>query len=434
MAQPVITSTVLGKRKTQEYVLRLTSSPEPSTNDLDCPTSAQPILVNGVLVEKTKKRYKCTFSSCDKAYTKPSRLAEHERSHTGERPFVCDTCNKSYLRETHLQAHIRSHLPQSDRPLACSEQSCEKRFWTSQHLRCTEENCNEAFAKQNQLRSHICTKPYICDYDGCTKSFATNQHLRTHKKTHDEKRYTCVHSSCLAASNEEPIFFSTWTALQQHMRIEHPPSCTHPSCNGRVFACQKNLREHQKLHALRDLEEQLNSAVMSGTENTDQPPLKKRRGGELGRDWKCTTDGCEKDFKSKKALKTHINVKHLGQKDFVCTQCDARYGYKRLLQHKSDESESSADEGDEHRGMDIDTITGHAYRKRAEANQQKGLRCPYPDVGQISLEKVMEGSERCDYMFTRAYDVRRHLLSVHGLEIDKETMDHWAEKRRRGGV
>ena len=89
-ARPVITATVLGKRKTQqEYVLRLTSSPEPTTYDSDCAASksspgSQPILVNGVLVEKTKKRYKCTFSGCDRAYAKPSRLAEHERTHTGE--------------------------------------------------------------------------------------------------------------------------------------------------------------------------------------------------------------------------------------------------------------------------------------------------------------------------------------------------------------
>lgn len=52
-----------------------------------------------------------------------------------QRPYVCSTCNKSYLRETHLQAHSRSHLPDSEKPLACPEPNCVKRFWTSQHLR-----------------------------------------------------------------------------------------------------------------------------------------------------------------------------------------------------------------------------------------------------------------------------------------------------------
>jgi hypothetical protein len=32
-------------------------------------------------------QYKCTFSGCEKAYTKPCRLEEHERSHTGEVRF-----------------------------------------------------------------------------------------------------------------------------------------------------------------------------------------------------------------------------------------------------------------------------------------------------------------------------------------------------------
>lgn len=31
-----------------------------------------------------EKRYKCQYEGCEKAYTKPSRLAEHELSHTGE--------------------------------------------------------------------------------------------------------------------------------------------------------------------------------------------------------------------------------------------------------------------------------------------------------------------------------------------------------------
>lgn len=199
-----------------------------------------PIIINGELVAHTKKKYRCTHAGCTKAYTKPSRLEEHERSHTGEvsciaicvvldltlssqRPFVCDACRKSYLRETHLQAHTRSHLPEFERPLACLVADCGKRFWTTQHLKvhedmhkgtkpypvsiwaseicaieiwlplqCTEDSCDEAFAKHHQLRAHICTshappgtKPYRCDHGGCTRSFSTNQKLRTHSKVHD---------------------------------------------------------------------------------------------------------------------------------------------------------------------------------------------------------------------------------------------------------
>lgn len=32
--------------------------------------------------------------------------------------------------------------------------------------------------------------------------------------------------------------------------------------------------------------------------NDDEPTVKKRRGGEHGRDWACDFEGCAKDFKS----------------------------------------------------------------------------------------------------------------------------------------
>jgi general transcription factor IIIA len=117
------------------------------------PAPRQPVIVNGKLLLNSKRIYQCTFDGCEKSYTKPSRLEEHERSHTGDvsfpyiyfcivilklkkkRPFVCTTCNKSYLRESHLQAHVRSHLSNSDRPFVCEESDCDKRFWTAQHLR-----------------------------------------------------------------------------------------------------------------------------------------------------------------------------------------------------------------------------------------------------------------------------------------------------------
>ena len=86
---------VLGKRKgiaEDTYVLHLASSPEPSgeQSDLDSFRNVTkskpqvPVLVNGKLSLETKRLYSCTYDGCKKSYPKPSRLAEHERSHTGE--------------------------------------------------------------------------------------------------------------------------------------------------------------------------------------------------------------------------------------------------------------------------------------------------------------------------------------------------------------
>lgn len=38
---------------------------------------------------RTEKRYKCAYEGCDRAYTKPSRLAEHEMTHRNEVRIVC---------------------------------------------------------------------------------------------------------------------------------------------------------------------------------------------------------------------------------------------------------------------------------------------------------------------------------------------------------
>ena len=37
-------------------------------------------------------------------------------------------------------------------------------------------------------------------------------------------------------------------------------------------------------------------------EDGEERPKKRRRGGEVGRDWKCAVAGCEKDFKSVRSL------------------------------------------------------------------------------------------------------------------------------------
>ncbi|KAF8273012.1 hypothetical protein EI94DRAFT_1677407 [Lactarius quietus] len=491
---PVLSATsVLGAGNLPNpLVLHLSATSESENEPAFKPiasTSRAPMIVNGKLLLKPKRIYECTFEGCDKSYTKPSRLEEHERSHTGDRPYVCTTCNKSYLRETHLQAHVRSHLPKSERPFICEESDCDKRFWTAQHLRahkdvihfgekpfkCNHGGCTATFLKHHKLRAHTAsehaspgTKSYQCDHEECTKSFGTNQKLRAHLKVHEEKRYTCVDAICRVSP--ELAFYPTWTALQHHIRTTHPPTCPYEECAGRTFSAQKGLRAHLRLHEQKAIEQQ-EHASSEGEE--DALPRKRRRGGEVGRDWKCEVEECTKDFKSKKALTTHHAITHLGKRDFVCTVegCGQAFGYKHILQrhqtrghcnghvdddededaeqHVDADGESSEEEQSRtppkkrktrhtplHGTSIIDEITGVAYAKRASSGQAP-LKCPHPAMEGLpsalpaDRQNLWGGDATpCEYVFGRAYDLRRHLRAAHGIILDKEVIDTWARKAR----
>lgn len=149
----------------------------------------------------------------------------------------------------------------------CAQADLSHNNFCVDHLQC--DQCDAAFNKHNKLRDHVSqahmpegTKPFICPEPDCGKSYLTGAKLRVHAKSHDVNRYVCMHPSHfppsdLETENEQekeddkeggashgPPKFRTWSALQEHNKVAHPPECPHAVCNGRVFKNNKKLRKH----------------------------------------------------------------------------------------------------------------------------------------------------------------------------------------------
>ncbi|CCE93887.1 Pzf1p TDEL_0H00280 [Torulaspora delbrueckii] len=198
------------------------------------------------------KSYFCDYDGCNKAFTRPSLLTEHQEVvHQGKKRYICDECHRSFSKKSHLERHVYVHS--QDKPLHCS--SCGKGFTTGQQLRrheithtksfkCPYDECNESFYKHPQLRSHILAvheKKLSCKI--CNKEFQRPYRLQNHMVKHHnpvlENPYQCSFASCAKS-------FKTWSQLQTHVKSDHPklrcPVCEKP-CVG-----ESGLQMHMKVH------------------------------------------------------------------------------------------------------------------------------------------------------------------------------------------
>lgn len=362
-----------------------------------------------------ERPFKCGFDGCEKAFLRQSHLDHHvKQNHTHERKWVCEWegCGKSFVSGTRLRAHIKSH---------------ETKFY------CTAfPPCNQVFRKRNTLQKHIekdhlGQKPFPCTQvdqetgEACTAAFDKITKLRQHEATHHgAKRYWCT--ICQGAGLEQGVDisagFGTYSELQNHTRIAHPPTCEHCSA---VFTTKHQLTQHVELHH-------------SGLTFEDRATIV------------CPIEGCGKAFTKAGNLNVHIRTVHEKAKPFVCGQfdvsqskgledwdasnaCGRSFGVKSSLEGHIRTHHFSNGQILDQNERRAKTARARTGKSAADVSTAARLTDGFGDEGFRAMSCIVGG---CGQRFAREYDLEVHCRADHGLS-EQEIGEGLAEQRALSG-
>ncbi|XP_071000052.1 uncharacterized protein [Oncorhynchus clarkii lewisi] len=287
----------------------------PNPDSVNKPSSTASILPPGC------GSYPCP--QCGKCFSSSTHLKNHQRVHTGEKPFDCSTCGKSFSEKVNLKRHERVH-------------SGEKPY----HGTTCWKSLNHSGSLKEHQRLHTWEKPYHCSL--CGKCFNRAGDLKTHKKSHSGKKPTCTFN-VIVKEEEEEEDEDEEKEIDKEKREEQEPSgvvdpdtsrlsgrgrypC--PQC-GKSFSSSGNLKNHQSVHIR---EKPFHSATCGKSFSVKVNLMRHEMVHSGEKPYHCTK--CGKSFVNHSGSLTH-KIVHTGEKPYHCSLCGE--GFTQLRSLKSHE-------------------------------------------------------------------------------------------------
>ena len=116
------------------------------------------------------RKYHCPFPGCGHTAEREGHLADHVKTHTGEKPFACPYpgCTYRSAGKGHVTRHVRSHT--KEKPYRCTYPGCGFASSQSNHVTA-------------HMRKHTGERPFACDVSGCDYTAARAWLVTRHKST-----------------------------------------------------------------------------------------------------------------------------------------------------------------------------------------------------------------------------------------------------------
>lgn len=155
-----------------------------------------------------------TCKICSKTFAQSSNYKNHIRTHSDERPFVCNVCSIGFKERYHLKKHI---LFKHTKELKEECRVCGKRFKDSTAVRAHE-------------RIHSEERPYGCQR--CNKTFKTSECL-----WHHENRSRTCGKSLKGPADADGVMVNP---VPRFRRGRHPGKRTTPSKSKTIAEAEEN--------------------------------------------------------------------------------------------------------------------------------------------------------------------------------------------------